>query len=472
MGKTATAEAMAEAHGKPLFHIACGDLGLEPDQVENNLRGIFRLAGLWDCILLLDEVDTFFSQRSKADAAMNKNALVSVFLRVLDYYTGILFLTTNRAGAIDEAFKSRIHCKIYYPPLDRRQTLEIWQLNIDRLKRTEPDQRQGPLAPLQIPEREILQFAADHFDRNEDRRMDHQTAGRRVSFLRRETNTATATTGQWNGRQIRNAFQVARYLAYSEAQTVAEQLIRGEVCGQGIGPPAPRLNVQDFKMLSHMTDDFDDYMREIYGGQNDAQIQRDREERADHFVPRQRQPSPRYETAEYPLVQTGLYRKRNRRSSGSMPAWGRLPEQNASLLNSVHDSFCESDFGPWARQGRSVRPGEFGVEMGGPSPQNWNWPQQSNSSRTTTRETGRDASRQLAPNEVSPSLKPSSQERSGSLRKSTQLGYGGVAYAEPRWVSTSPSSHGRPATAEDFDVRFDDEYYQERNLYGKRQRSG
>lgn len=64
-------------NGKPLFKITCGDLGLTPGQVESNLRGIFPLASLWDCILLLDEVDTFSSQRSKADAAMHKNALVS-----------------------------------------------------------------------------------------------------------------------------------------------------------------------------------------------------------------------------------------------------------------------------------------------------------------------------------------------------------------------------------------------------------
>jgi SpoVK/Ycf46/Vps4 family AAA+-type ATPase len=77
VGKTATAEAVAQANGKPLFKITVGDLGLTPDQVESSLRHIFRLASNWDCILLMDEVDTFFSQRSKGDAAMTKNALVS-----------------------------------------------------------------------------------------------------------------------------------------------------------------------------------------------------------------------------------------------------------------------------------------------------------------------------------------------------------------------------------------------------------
>jgi hypothetical protein len=77
VGKTATAEAIAQANGKPLFKITCGDIGLTPDQVETSLRAIFRLASIWDCILLMDEVDTFFAQRSKGDSALIKNALVS-----------------------------------------------------------------------------------------------------------------------------------------------------------------------------------------------------------------------------------------------------------------------------------------------------------------------------------------------------------------------------------------------------------
>jgi hypothetical protein len=77
VGKTATAEAIAQANGKPLFKITVGDLGMTPERLEISLREIFRLASIWDCILLLDEVDTFFSQRSRADTATNKNAMVS-----------------------------------------------------------------------------------------------------------------------------------------------------------------------------------------------------------------------------------------------------------------------------------------------------------------------------------------------------------------------------------------------------------
>jgi hypothetical protein len=60
VGKTATAEAIVQANGKPLFKITVGDLGMTPERLEISLREIFRLASIWDCILLLDEVDTFF----------------------------------------------------------------------------------------------------------------------------------------------------------------------------------------------------------------------------------------------------------------------------------------------------------------------------------------------------------------------------------------------------------------------------
>jgi hypothetical protein len=94
VGKTATAEAIAQANGKPLFKITVGDLGMTPERLEISLREIFRLASIWDCILLLDEVDTFFSQRSRADTATNKNAMVSGELHVK--ITLILNITDSR----------------------------------------------------------------------------------------------------------------------------------------------------------------------------------------------------------------------------------------------------------------------------------------------------------------------------------------------------------------------------------------
>ena len=75
VGKTSTAECVAESSGKPLFPITCGDLGITAEEVENSLEDKFKLAQRWDCVLLLDEADVFLAQRTKTD--LKRNTLVS-----------------------------------------------------------------------------------------------------------------------------------------------------------------------------------------------------------------------------------------------------------------------------------------------------------------------------------------------------------------------------------------------------------
>ncbi|KAK3325069.1 aaa family ATPase [Apodospora peruviana] len=244
VGKTATAEAIAAANGKPLFPITCGDLGLTPTEVEAALLRIFRLADTWNCVLLLDEVDTFFSQRARGDAVLAKNAVVSVFLRVLEYYDGLLFLTTNRPGAIDEAFKSRIHLKLYYPSLTLNQTMEIWEMNIERLEKIEQERcvaTNGKAEPLKIMKKAILRFAEEKF--------------------------ASQKGTRWNGRQIRNAFQVASSLAHYDSRKHDK---------------SPRLTVSHFDMIHSVTEDFDMFMHETIG-KTDAEQAFERGDRADHW---------------------------------------------------------------------------------------------------------------------------------------------------------------------------------------------
>lgn len=47
----------------------------------------------WEAILLMDEADIFLQERDIHD--VRRNALVSIFLRELEYFDGTLFLTTN-----------------------------------------------------------------------------------------------------------------------------------------------------------------------------------------------------------------------------------------------------------------------------------------------------------------------------------------------------------------------------------------
>lgn len=125
VGKTLTAESVAEAMKVPLYTMSAGDLGTDPHNVENNLKNILEMSTKWDAVLLLDEADVFLEARSTHD--LERNKLVSIFLRLLEYYEGILFLTSNRVGNIDAAFESRIHLSLDYPELDEDSRKTVWR---------------------------------------------------------------------------------------------------------------------------------------------------------------------------------------------------------------------------------------------------------------------------------------------------------------------------------------------------------
>ncbi|KAK4102048.1 P-loop containing nucleoside triphosphate hydrolase protein [Parathielavia hyrcaniae] len=126
-GKTMTAESIAESLQKPLYSVNAGELGTSPNSIQGGLERAFGLVSRWDAIFLLDEADTFLARRSNS---VEKNAPISgreVFLRLLEYQAGIIFLTTNRVLDIDDAFHSRIHITIPYDELDDAQRTSIWR---------------------------------------------------------------------------------------------------------------------------------------------------------------------------------------------------------------------------------------------------------------------------------------------------------------------------------------------------------
>ncbi|KAK8249069.1 P-loop containing nucleoside triphosphate hydrolase protein [Phyllosticta capitalensis] len=136
-GKTLTAEAIAETAEKPLYVVSSGALGSAPGEIHQNLTNILRLAAHWGAVLLLDEADVFLAKRNLVD--LNRNAIVSVFLRELEYYQGILLLTTNQAQIIDDAFQSRMHFFHSYPSLDFSARKRIWQDFIARAQGNQTD---------------------------------------------------------------------------------------------------------------------------------------------------------------------------------------------------------------------------------------------------------------------------------------------------------------------------------------------
>ena len=124
VGKTLTAESVAENMQVPLYMMSAGDLGLDPSGIEDSLSTILEMVAKWNAVLLLDEADVFLEQRDTHD--LERNKLVSIFLRMVEYYEGVLFLTTNRIKNIDDAFHSRIHVAMRYPELTCDSRRKIW----------------------------------------------------------------------------------------------------------------------------------------------------------------------------------------------------------------------------------------------------------------------------------------------------------------------------------------------------------
>ncbi|KAF4341104.1 TOB3 (member of AAA-ATPase family) [Fusarium beomiforme] len=130
-GKTLTAEGIGELLQCPLYMASAGELGTDSRFLEAELQKILDICHAWGAILLLDEADVFLEKRNMHD--IHRNALVSIFLRQLEYFQGILFLTTNRVETFDEAFQSRIHIALRYDNLEPRAKRAIFKMFLDRV---------------------------------------------------------------------------------------------------------------------------------------------------------------------------------------------------------------------------------------------------------------------------------------------------------------------------------------------------
>ncbi|KAL6912573.1 hypothetical protein FSST1_010333 [Fusarium sambucinum] len=179
VGKTYTVEAISEWLHRPLLALTVADIGTVETLVEGELMKWFGLAEAWNAVLLVDEADIFLERRQNRDLA--RNGLVSAFLRRMEYFKGLLFLTTNRVGQIDDAFISRVHVAIGYEALDGVTRQKVWSGFFRKLVR----ERAGKIQIAPDAKKWVL-----------------DTAG--------ETSL--------NGRDIRNALQTAITLAEFECQ--------------------------------------------------------------------------------------------------------------------------------------------------------------------------------------------------------------------------------------------------------------
>lgn len=169
----------------------------------------------------MDEADVFLETRGSFSNA-SRNALVSVLLRVLEYYRGIMILTTNRIKSIDVAVISRIHLAVQYTDLKPENVKQIFKYFLDQL------------GHALIKDRAEI----DHY----------------IDMIARNIGL--------NGRQIRNVVSGASAKARADQRK-----------GEGDG----RLSFQNLRDVCITTQDFQDQLKDHVRGQrtnNEAQVQR------------------------------------------------------------------------------------------------------------------------------------------------------------------------------------------------------
>ncbi|KAI5462834.1 hypothetical protein BGZ63DRAFT_402193 [Mariannaea sp. PMI_226] len=142
-GKTLTAEAVADRTHRPLFYLQAEDLGISAATLGANIKRVFSMATEWNAVILLDEADVFMAERNPND--IHRNELVSIFLRELEYFRGIIFLTTNLYHTIDSAFRSRVSLHLLFQALSRDARESIWRKFLDRLPKPESKSKQKRL---------------------------------------------------------------------------------------------------------------------------------------------------------------------------------------------------------------------------------------------------------------------------------------------------------------------------------------
>lgn len=179
VGKTFTAECIANFLERPLMVLTTTDIGTNPEDVEENLTRNFKAARNWNAVLLIDEADVFVANRTIED--LHRSSLVASFLHALEFYDGLLFLTTNRVGTFDDAIMSRVHIQMFYPDLKSEQRYTVWNNFIHKLEAERPSMQ--------------VKYAVKEYLRSSEMK----------DF-------------EMNGREIRNAFQTAVALAEHGAE--------------------------------------------------------------------------------------------------------------------------------------------------------------------------------------------------------------------------------------------------------------
>jgi SpoVK/Ycf46/Vps4 family AAA+-type ATPase len=129
-GKTMAAGLIAARADLPLYRV---DLSAVVSkfigETEKHLDAVLREAQATGAALLFDEADALFGKRAQVKDARDRyaNQEIAFLLQRIEAFDGLVILTTNLSGHIDEAFLRRIAYVVNFPMPDERLRIELWQ---------------------------------------------------------------------------------------------------------------------------------------------------------------------------------------------------------------------------------------------------------------------------------------------------------------------------------------------------------
>jgi hypothetical protein len=129
-GKTLAAELVASSLRRPLWRI---DLSMVVSkyigETEKHLGAVFDAAEGSGAVLLFDEADALFAQRSDVGDARDRyaNLEVGFLLQRIEAFGGLAVLTTNLEDQLDAAFQRRMSTVVRFGFPGRDQREELWR---------------------------------------------------------------------------------------------------------------------------------------------------------------------------------------------------------------------------------------------------------------------------------------------------------------------------------------------------------
>jgi hypothetical protein len=110
-------------------------------ETEKNLEKVFAKAENKSWVLFFDEADALFGKRTSISDAHDKyaNQEIAYLLQRLEDYNGLVILSSNMRGNLDDAFTRRLQSIIHFPVPKFAERLRLWQQSFSRHTRLAAD---------------------------------------------------------------------------------------------------------------------------------------------------------------------------------------------------------------------------------------------------------------------------------------------------------------------------------------------